>query len=308
MRKLFFAVAAILIFSTLAYAEASFDQIQGLIKNQEYKAAIQGLTIIIQNHPKSAKAYYAMAQAQAGAGNQDKATLALDMAKGLDPELKFASSSNVENLQEALQPQTKKIEAIESHLFRNFMILLLLAGGGAGAFWYFRKRKAEVVLEAPGGPFFKTPERRPPYPERFEAPVSQEVRPAYQPRPSYVSQTPAPAPAHTTVVNNGGGHDLVTGMVLGSMLSSSHHDHRVVEEKHVVHERIVEREPEVSAWEDKSSSAKSSWEDSAPSVSSSWDSGSSSSSSWDSGSSSSSSWDSGSSSSTDSGSSSSSWD
>jgi len=270
MRKLFFAVAALLIFSTSAYAEATFDQIQGLIKKQDYAAAVQGLTVIIQNHPKSAKAYYAMAQAQAGAGNQDKASLALDMAKGLDPSLSFASSGNVENLQEALLPQTKKIEAIEGHFLRNFLIFLLIAGGGVGAFFYFRRKKASV--------------QRP-----LAAPVAREYRPAYQPRAAYVPSvsTPAPvagyvAPSHTTVVNNGGSHDLLTGVVLGSMLSNSHdHAHKVVEEKHIVQERVVEREPEVSSWEDKSSAAKSSWEDSAPSVSSSPSDSGSSSSSWD---------------------------
>ena len=104
-------VMAVLAMASFAFAEASFDQIQTLIKNQDYAAAVKGLEVIIQNHPKSAKAFYAMSQAQAGIGNQTKAKEALDMAKGLDPDLKFAPSSNVEKLQEAIQPQTKNIVA-----------------------------------------------------------------------------------------------------------------------------------------------------------------------------------------------------
>ena len=74
-----------------AMAEASFQQIEGLIEQKNYAAAAAGLEGIIQNHPKSAKAFYAMAQAQAGLGNLEKAQYALNKAKSIDPDLKFAS-------------------------------------------------------------------------------------------------------------------------------------------------------------------------------------------------------------------------
>ena len=126
MKKIIWiTVMFVVITCSMAFAEASFDQIQQLIKNKEYSAAIKGLEIIIHNHPQSAKAYYAMAQAQAGVGNQVLAKKALDMAQGIDPTLKFASSGNVENLKDAIQPQTKKIEAIESHGLRNTLLFLL---------------------------------------------------------------------------------------------------------------------------------------------------------------------------------------
>ena len=321
MKRAIIGIMLVLVTSTMVFAEASFDQIQGLIKEQNYSAAVKGLELIIQNHPKSAKAYYAMSQAQAGLGNQVKAKEALDIATGIDPSLKFASSSNVENLKEALAPQTKKIIAIESHTFRNSMIVLVLLGG-IGYFIYRRKKKQleeERTIEAkriedsyvePVKPILKP---RPPYRSNEDVVNKPYVPPTRSSveasEPSYRTHTPVQtsAPSHTTVVNNnsGGGSDMLTGVLIGSMISGgSHHDthtERVVE-REVVREPV--REPEVSkSWDDtpsRSSSwsepetASSSWEDkSSSSSSSSWSDSSSSSSSWDSGSSDSgsSSWD-----------------
>jgi uncharacterized membrane protein YgcG len=332
MKKLF-VVLFVLLSCTFAFAEATFDQMQGLIKEKNYAAAVEGLKIIIENHPKSAKAYYAMSQAQAGLGNQVKAKEALDKATGLDPTLKFASSGNVEKLKEAITPQTNKIEAIESHFWRNLMIFLLVAGGGIGVWFYTRKRKEEEELNKrivhteyrtiePIEPAYSIPPPAAKVPLSLERDVTNGYVAGSRSNVNYNSYRPtAPAPQpthHTTVVNNSSSTDgLVAGMVLGSMMNSNHHDHheRVVEREVV---REVEREPEhrSSSWDTPSESKSSSWDDDKPSRSSSWDdekSSSSSSSSWDSGSSSSSSsssWGSGSSSSSDSSSSdsSSSWD
>ncbi len=147
-KNILIIIMMIIVTCSMAYAEASFDQIQQLIKNKEYSAAINGLDLIIKNHPQSAKAYYAMAQAQAGVGNQVLAKKALDMAKGIDPTLKFASSGNVENLAEAIQPQTKKIEAIESHKIRNTLIFLVLMLGGIGAIVYFKRKDKSTVSKS----------------------------------------------------------------------------------------------------------------------------------------------------------------
>ena len=70
--------------SITAFAEATFDEIQGLINSKNYAAAEAGLEVIIKNHPNSAKAFYAMAQAQAGLGNLEKAQYALNKAKSID--------------------------------------------------------------------------------------------------------------------------------------------------------------------------------------------------------------------------------
>jgi uncharacterized membrane protein YgcG len=330
MKKVMIVMFGLLMVSTMAFAEATFDQMQELIKQQNYSAAIKGLELIIQNHPKSAKAYYAMSQAQAGIGNQVKAKEALDIATGIDPTLKFASSGNVEKLKEAIQPQTNKIQAIESHGVRNTLLVLLLLGGGIGVYFFFRKKKEDVIDYTLGKPSFNhkpvplTPQTNDsPMHKSYDEPNYSPVSAPYAPvAPTRTYTAPVAPVAHTTVINNGN-DGLLTGVLVGSMLNSGNHNHN--HHDTVVHERVVERETvrevptqaKFEPVEEKSSSwdapeTKSSSWDAPETKSSSWDSGSSSSSSsWDSGSSSSSSsssWDSGSSSSYDSGSSSSSWD
>jgi len=375
MKKFLVAVAFGLM-AIAAQAEASFDQIQTLIQQQNYSAAEKGLEEIIRNHPKSAKAFYAMAQAQAGLGNQDKARKALDIATGLNPTLDFAPASSVQSLRDAITPQVSKIEAIEeSHTMRNVMILLLLGVVGF-AIWYAReemKRKeeeeaaeaervaerdarharqreearqarealdkaeaerlarhqaAEAALKAhknygherfdPANPdklksvaqfkqeqsaaaekqrlFLEAQERREAQARADAAEASARM---YRTSAQTVAQ-PAPTVVHTS----SSGTDMLTGVLIGNMLSNSGHHHDT--ERTVVRETVreVPAPSRDSSWDDKPST---------PSRSSSWDddssSSSKSSSSWSSSSSSdsSSSWDSGSSSSSDS-SSSSSWD
>jgi hypothetical protein len=119
-----------------AQAEASFDQIEGLIQQKNYAAAEAGLEVIVKNHPNSAKAFYAMAQAQAGLGNLEKAQKALNIATGLNPTLDFAPEGSVQKLKQAITPQVAKIEAVEeSHTARNVMILLVLVVSGF-AIWF----------------------------------------------------------------------------------------------------------------------------------------------------------------------------
>ena len=352
-----------------AHAEATFEQVQTLIEQRNYDAAEKGLEVIIQNHPKSAKAFYAMAQAQAGLGNQEKAKKALDIATGLNPTLDFAPASSVASLKQAITPQVAKIEAIEeTHTVRNtILVIFVLALGVAVYMVYRRNKEAEEEYEAkrkqedadraerhasfkraaeesrkaeeaerealrahknygherfdPTNPdvllpkktkaqekaeaaekqrlFLEAEARR----ERLRAEAAEDD--ARRARMTY--STPAPTVVHT----NSGSNDLLTGVLIGNMLSGSHHDHDTT----IIRETTREvpsytPSPTQSVRESKSSS----WDDtpSTPSRSSSWDddssSSKSSSSSWSSSSdsSSSSSWDSGSSSS-DSGSSSS-WD
>jgi len=142
--KKFLATLVLGIASMTAYAEASFDQIQMLIQQQNYSAAEKGLEEIIRNHPKSAKAFYAMAQAQAGLGNQEKAKKALDIATGLNPTLDFAPQSSVASLKEAITPQVKKIESIEeSHFWRDFVVGFILFAGVSGFVYVMYNRKKD---------------------------------------------------------------------------------------------------------------------------------------------------------------------
>jgi tetratricopeptide (TPR) repeat protein len=374
--KKFLAILALSLASMTAFAEASFDQIQMLIQQQNYSAAEKGLEEIIRNHPKSAKAFYAMAQAQAGLGNQEKAKKALDIATGLNPTLDFAPSSSVASLKEAITPQVAKIEAVEpSHFWRNFIlgfVLFFVAGFGV---WYAvseMKRKAEKEAERQVREAEAEAERVAALAREKERERQEEAaREALRQHPNYGNERFDPtnpdvllpkktkaqvkkeqeeaarvlaeqearrqrlraevaedearrarmhysAPAPTTTVVNNSGNDMLTGVLIGNMLGSSHHNHestRVIERERVVEREAPKRD---SSWDDTptpsiSTGRSSSWDDDSSSRSSSrsssWDDDSSSrsSSSWSSSSSSdsSSSWDD---SSSKSSSSSSSWD
>lgn len=314
-------------FALFANAEPSFNQVQTLIASQEYRAAEKGLEEIIANHPKSAKAFYAMAQAQAGLGNLTKAQHALDKAMGLNPTLDFAPQAAVENLKQAIHPQVAKIEVIEeSHFGRNLAILLILALAGYVGYVLYdnhqKRVKRQKVLEQEAITKYQEAQKR-----RFEAQatkpttikvdtpakpaITASVAPIKRSTPVATTQS-APVPevpvaAHTapttTVVHNSS-NDLLTGVLIGNMLGSNNHNHSSTRE--VVRETVREVpapsstwdtpdvKPAKSSWDDAPSTTtrSNSWEDSSPS-SSSWSSSSSdSSSSWsDSSSSSSSSWD-----------------
>jgi hypothetical protein len=299
-----------------AHAEATFEQIEGLIQQHNYTAAEQGLEVIIKNHPQSAKAFYAMAQAQAGLGNLEKAKKALDIATGLNPTLDFAPAGSVASLKEAITPQTKKIEAVEeSHFWPNFAYFALLCGFTAACYFlysvYARKRDEDEGNGYTGGSTPKDPTPRGPSPSVAPTTPSASYASSYTPsKPastttaSTASYTPTPAPmysapmpTHTTVVNNNSGSsDFLTGVIVADMLNSHHHDTTRVVEREVVRE--VPAPSRSSSWDDdsssRSSSRSSSWDDDSSSKkSSSWSSSSddSSSSSWSSSSSdSSSSW------------------
>jgi uncharacterized membrane protein YgcG len=328
MKKFLIALAMVCT-SVFAFAEASFDQIQNLIDKQQYAAAASGLEGIIHNHPNSAKAFYAMAQAQAGLGNLEKARYALDKARGLDPDLKFASKSNIESLQVAITPQAAKIETVHEHDYA--WLKWVLAFGVFGlAIWYYKseeakkkeaearanlKKEAEKDIHSDyhaASPSDKAYMREHNMAPKTEAPKAAPAQSTYvPPAPTYTAPTPsyAPSPTQTVIHHHHDDSSLVTGMMLGQMMGHSdpHHDTTRIVEREIIRE-VPATQSRDSSWDTPSTpSRSSSWDDdSSSSKSSSWGSSSSSSSSWDSGSSSSSSWgssDSGSSSSSDS-----SWD
>jgi uncharacterized protein len=318
MKKLI--ASLMLIVSTSVFAEASFDQIERLIEQKQFAAAESGLVEIIKNHPQSAKAYYAMAQAQAGLGNLEKAQYALNKARGLSPSLDFASSSNVSNLERAITPQVQKIEYVsESHFWRNVFIFLVVAGA-VYAFIEYRRRKDDDGNDSSSG---VTPRPTPPSDSPSDRAYVREHKLLDTPAPTRESRQATSRVYRTssvsqptyqtqpTVVNNhyGSTNDgFLTGMLVGEALSGGHHDHTTIIERETVREapsRSSSWDSDSSSSYSSSSSRSSSWDDdSSSSRSSSWDDDSSSSysSSWDSGSSSSKddSWDSGSSSSSDS--------
>ena len=307
MKKIILGIM-LLTASMAVFAEASFSQIETLIEQKQYSAAAAGLEEILRNHPQSAKAYYAMAQAQAGLGHLDKARYALDKAQGLEPSLSFASSGNIESLRQAITPQTTKIEPVsEGHFWAILFSLIILGILGYYAYRYFNDKNS-------GGRNYGgvDPIKPQPYtPSGSQTAQTTSQQTAYSrptARPTYTPTYQQP------VVNNhyhDNGSDFLTGMVVGEMLSGNHHGHDTT---------IINNTANVSESRHSDSNISSSWDNDAPSksssISSSWDSdsesksssssssswgssSSSSSSSWDSDSSSSSSWDSDSSSSSD---------
>ena len=337
-----------------SFAEATFDQIEGLIQQKNYAAAASGLEVIIQNHPKSSKAFYAMAQAQAGLGNLEKANKALNIATGLNPTLDFAPSSSVASLKQAITPQVSKIEAVEeTHTVRNTVLIIFVLALGFVVYTVYRRNKeadeayeatlkaereaeyarteakvkrmqaererqeaeaklaaetAEVALKAhknynherfdPANPDkLKTVKRmKEEAAEKqrlfLEAEARRERQQELSARlsasnaasgPAYAQPMYTPQPTHTTVVNNSGS-DLVTGMMLGSMMNN--HNHDTYHDTTVIRETVREvpaAPSRSSSWDDtpspsSSSSRSSSWDDSSPSSSSSSSWGSSSSS------------------------------
>ena len=145
MKKLLLALLA----TISLYAEASFDQVQTMIDKHEYRQAKFALTVITQNHPDSAKAFYSLAQANAGLGDLIAAQSALDKAQALNPTLNFVPQSQVEQLKQAIQPQAKLITKVEepSHWFRNLILATII--GALAFFGYKRFNKPKPTKEEP---------------------------------------------------------------------------------------------------------------------------------------------------------------
>jgi hypothetical protein len=315
MKKLFAGLILMMATATVL-AEASFSQIESLIEQRQYGAAEQGLEEIIKNHPQSAKAFYAMAQAQAGLGHLDKARYALDKAQGLEPSLSFASSSNVETLRQAITPQSAKIEPVsEGHFWATLFALLFVGFIGWAIYKFITKRDTygdDFGGVEPEKPLPRTPSSGPS--ANTQSPInSASARRNWNTQPSRPTGGSYQQPSVVNNYHNNNSSDLLTGVLLGEALSGNHHSH---DSTTVVNNTttIMNDTGRSSSWDDTSSKRdtyvspvkSSSWDsDNDGNRSSSWDNNSSSSSSWGS-SSSSSSWDSGSSSSDSS--SSSSWD
>jgi Tetratricopeptide repeat len=274
MKKILIAFAFSLL-SVTAFAEATFQQVETFIEQQQYEVASLALKEIIANHPNSAKAYYAMSQAQAGLGNLEKAQFALNKAKSIDPELKFATSSNIASLEQAITPQTKKIEVVtESHFWRNLFLGIVVGLILFGLYILFFRKKEDPAPDTK----FKGIDYGDPKPSSPSSPKGPTT-----PSPSSYSPPPSPAPSYgyasapaPTVVNNhyGSSNDgLLTGVLVGEMLAnnSHHHDTVIVEQPVYVAPTYVAPAPSrSSSWDSSSSSSDSSWDSSSSSSSSDW--------------------------------------
>ena len=236
------------------FAEPSFNDIQKLIDNHQYKQAKFALQLVIANHPNSAKAYYTLAQANAGLGDLPSANESLFKAKALDPQLAFASSSAISSLEQAITPQTHLIKSVESSNFWWYALLFVTPSIIVMIIIY-RKYKAEE-------------------PKPTATPSSKYDYPTYT--SSYSTPTTEVYHHHDSSVSTLGTVAVAAGTaaVVSSMMSDhpSHYDEQPT--------HSYQPESTSPTWDD-STTKSTSW-DSSSSSSSSWDSSSSSSdSSWD---------------------------
>lgn len=264
MKKIFIMLVLI---STSALAEPSFNQIEALIANHQFGAAQSGLEQITQNHPQSAKAFYAMAQVKAGLGNPIGAKESLDRAIGLDPELKFADKNEVKALQVSITPKYDDVKPVtESHFPYSLLFVLALAAIGL---WFVRRHaiKNTAMLQAKPLP---------------QSSVLNDGEPRQN---SLNSQTISQgASAQPQTINNyvsgssgSSGDGLLTGVILGSMLSSGREHtvtHEVIREVSVSSDkRGSESSNRTVGAESSSSNRVDSNVDANTSIDSSWDSG-----------------------------------
>lgn len=244
------------------FAEVSFDQIQSFIDQKKYEQASIALQEIIANHPKSAKAYYSMAQAQAGLGNLAFAKSNLLKAEALDPSLKFVSSSDVEKLKEKLIPPT--VESISSSFSWLWFVIGFIISGIA--YFIYKNNKSEFKYKSRSSP---------------ESPVTSS-----RPTRSTYNTYDRPTSTHTHYHNNDNSMldtILVSGITAAAVST-------ILDDDASTNSNNYANPSTLNSWDDtESTKTNTSW-DTPSKTNSSWES-SSSDSSWSSDSSSSSSWD-----------------
>lgn len=261
------------------FAEPSFQQIQQLVETQNYKQAKFALQLVISNHPNSSKAYYTLAQAEAGLGNLPAAQEALTHAKAINPSLDFVPPSQIAKLEQAITPQAHLVTPVES----SNIWWIFVASTPIGIFGYliyltFRKPKPAPKPEQPSTKYSPT--------------YTPSSRSSSTPASTYVDPTPSHTEVHHHHHSDSGmgtaGTILTAGLTAAAVTSMMDHSQPAP----IV--TPVYPEPTSSSWEDSkpsyTSTHSSDYEDST-SRSSSWSDSSSSSNSWSDSSSSSSSWD-----------------
>ncbi|HYP63619.1 MAG TPA: tetratricopeptide repeat protein [Acidocella sp.] len=142
MNRLWFALpfVAALGLSPIARAQdatPSPQQIQTMIAAGQETQAIQALENVLESHPKSAVAWYLLAEAYDAQGNEDGASSALNMAVRSAPGLPFANPQEVAALRahiNASQPQhvgrggASTVMLVIGGLVVLFLLLRLFSG------------------------------------------------------------------------------------------------------------------------------------------------------------------------------------
>ena len=265
------------------YAEATFDQVQSMINNHQYKQAVLALTLIDTNHPNSSKVQYTLAQAHAGLGNLSTAQEHFLRAKSLNPKLDFVPSDAVASLEQAITPQTKLIKPVSSGPSWWEYLLVILSFGLLFWIWKLRSKPAPVK------PVVDTPTPKPTYSAPAEAHT-------YSPRPSYTQPqvVPTPTATHTehhyyhssdSGISTLGTVAIAAGTAaaVSSMMDDDRSTHSYQPESiSSSWDEPTPRSITSSSWNDTSARSTTWDDDTSSSRNSSWSDSSSSSSSWDS--------------------------
>lgn len=291
MKKSLLKLCLVALTAISLHAEADFDSVQNLIGSGKYEQALTTLKVIAKNHPNSAKVQYTLAQAQAGIGNLPAAKEALEKAKAIDPDLKFVSKSQVQELSEVINTVRviKKVEN-SSHWLLWFTAVI----GCLGAVWYFFFRGKSEKEQTTNYTYKREEPARTERPERSSfsdygynrtsVPEHRETREVKEVHHYHDSRSNSGLDTLGTIAVAAGSAAVVSSM----MNSHSENSEHTTVNNYNSYNTINETDD---------NSVSDTWEDERESISKSWDSPSdnSSSDSWDSGSddssSSSDSWD-----------------
>ncbi len=134
MNRFWFAlsIAATLALGPLAQAQTALpspQQIQTMIAAGQEAQAVQALQNVLNSHPKSAVAWYLLAEAYDAQNNEQGAASALNMAERSAPGLPFANKQDVAALRahiSASQPHTGGGAKIAIFVIGGLVVLFLL--------------------------------------------------------------------------------------------------------------------------------------------------------------------------------------
>lgn len=197
----------------------------------------------------------------------------IKVVSGANPELYFSQAK-----QKAIVvvPRAEYVEQIGSSGpgFGTFLIVSALLIAVVGIFFALRRRQIDDgTLSGINGDPAPTPR----YPSGGY-PGTRRVSPISSSRIQQSVPQPVQAPA-PTIINNSSNDGLLTGVLLGNMMSNNNHSHteRVVERETIIERQAPSREetPSFSSDDDSRSNSFSSDSDSGSSFSSDSDSGSS---------------------------------
>ena len=155
MRKIISLLVAMFAVS-LCYAEPSVHDIYEAAKNGNYLRADALMKEVLNAHPESAKAHFVHAELLAKENKLSYAQEELNRAKELDPSLKFASATAVDELTMKLSSMSQRSNQSSNNSGNSgssLTIFFLIIGAAAIVlFFVLRRRNTVQVYPAAGMP------------------------------------------------------------------------------------------------------------------------------------------------------------